>query len=177
MVIRKKSVDDRFVVVGRVRRAWGVKGQLSVDWYDGSCPVKIGCDNIFLESKGAGTLSGFVISGDRPHGDHSVITLEGLSAPEEALEFRGSEIWVEKDKLPGLKNNEFYTYQLIEMRVETADGEYLGEIAEIISTGSNDVYVVRNGEREIMIPAVDDVVKKVDVAAKIMVVELIEGLI
>lgn len=178
MIARKKSFKDSgFVVAGRVRRAWGTARQLAVDWNNGSCPVEVGADNVYLKAKGEDFLSKFVIAIDHSHGSLSIVTLKGLSSRSEAERYRGSNIWVEKGKLPLLREGEYYAYQLLEMRVETNQGEYLGNISEIFPTGSNDVYVVRNGAEELLIPATQDVVKKVDIKAGLMTIELIEGLI
>ncbi len=85
-------------------------------------------------------------------------------------------MWVEEKDLPELEEGEYYSYQLIEMKVETIQGEYLGEIKEIIPTGSNDVYVVRDGTEEILIPAIKDVVKEIDLEKRLVKVELLDGL-
>lgn len=176
MKCEKKSIECELVVAGRVRRAWGVKGQLTVDWSDGSCPTLEDGGKIFLRDK-EGTLSEFVVTKDHRHGSCNIVTLKNLSSPEEARKYNGADILVGKEGLPALKEDEFYTYQLIDMKVETTEGEYLGEIKSVFSTGSNDVYVVKKGAHEILIPAIKDVVKKVDVGAGLMIVELMEGLV
>lgn len=159
-----------YVVVGRVRRVWGVKGQLAIDWFDGTCPVDLKSENIFLKAGRQGALIKFTVSIDHPHGNHNIITLKEITDRFDAEKYRGSDIWVKKDRLPRLRDGEYYTYQLIEMRVENTEGEYLGDIKEIFSTGGSDVYVVKKGSEELLIPAIADVVKKVDVVAGLMVV-------
>ena len=62
------------------------------------------------------------------------------------------------------------------MQVVTDEGESLGELVDIIVTGSNDVYVVQGEDGELLIPALEDVVLDVDPAAKLMTVSLPEGL-
>ena len=76
-----------------------------------------------------------------------------------------------------LEQDEYYEYQIIGLAVWTTGGEYLGTVDEVISTGANDVYVVRGEEREILIPAIEDVVLEINLAQGRMVVELMEGLI
>ncbi|HON57877.1 MAG TPA: ribosome maturation factor RimM, partial [bacterium] len=69
-------------------------------------------------------------------------------------------------------------YQLEGLKVYTTDNEYLGEISEILELPANDVYVVqRENHRELLIPAIDDVVKKIDINSGVMIIELLEGLI
>ena len=75
-----------------------------------------------------------------------------------------------------LEEGEYFHYQLIGMRVRTVEGEELGEIQEILETGSNDVYIIRDASRELLIPATAQVVLEVDVAGKAMTVRLPDGL-
>ena len=75
-----------------------------------------------------------------------------------------------------MPEGEFFHFQLLGLRVVSLQGEELGSLTEIIQTGSNDVYLVSNDKAEILIPALSQVVRKVDLEAGVMVVELIEGL-
>ena len=77
---------------------------------------------------------------------------------------------------PELPEGEYFHYQLLGLHVFTVEGEELGQLSEILETGSNDVYVVSGGAKEILIPAIGDVVRKVELAEKRMVVELPDGL-
>lgn len=77
---------------------------------------------------------------------------------------------------PQLPEGEYFHYQLIGLRVITSEGEELGEISEIIETGSNDVYVVSGEKGELLVPAIAQVVRNVDLANQVMVVSLLEGM-
>lgn len=77
---------------------------------------------------------------------------------------------------PQLPQGEYFHYQLMGLRVMTEEGEELGEISEIIETGSNDVYVVSGGRGELLLPAISQVVREVDLTHQTMVVRLLEGL-
>ncbi|MDD5434256.1 MAG: ribosome maturation factor RimM, partial [Nitrospira sp.] len=81
------------------------------------------------------------------------------------------------EELPVLEKNRYYEFEIVGMDVFSEDGKYIGRIEEIFSTGSNDVYVVKDGETEYLIPAVHYVVKSVDVAGKRMIISMIEGLL
>ncbi len=80
------------------------------------------------------------------------------------------------DDLPELEEDAFYRFEILGLRVVDEDGTELGEVEEVIETGSNDVYVVRDAESELLIPAIDSVVKQVDTTEKRMIVTLLEGL-
>jgi 16S rRNA processing protein RimM len=76
-----------------------------------------------------------------------------------------------------LGEGEYYHFQILGLEVRTTSGEVLGRVEQIISTGSNDVFVVRGQRGEVLIPSVDDVVKSVDPAGGRIEVEVVEGLL
>jgi len=76
-----------------------------------------------------------------------------------------------------LPNNSFYVFDLIGLRVKSSRGEVIGEITDVWFMPANDVYVVRQGEKEWLIPAVREVIKSVDVEAGEMIIEPMEGLL
>ena len=76
-----------------------------------------------------------------------------------------------------LPPDSFFWHQIIGLTVRTVDGQELGKIAEIMETGSNDVYVVKSDERELLLPAIKDVVREIDLTSGVMTVELLEGLV
>jgi len=140
------------------------------------CPVEVGTGTIYIDVGEKGSFKKYTIVKDHPHSKCNVITLAECDSRTKAEELRNSGIYIEKKELPELEEGEYYSYQLIGIKVKTTDGEYLGDIAEILSTGSNDVYVVRDGEKEILIPAIEDVIEEIDLEGKIIRVKLIEGL-
>lgn len=172
----KKSFEDKgYVSIGLVRNAFGVRGQLSVEWNNGACPIDIGSSPIFIDINGS--LKKFKVLKDHIHSRGNIVNLENLDDRNEAELLRGCNIWIEKNSLPDIKEEGvYYAYQLLDLRVRTVDGEDLGVIKNIFSTGSNDVYVVQKGKDELMIPAIHDVVKEIRLDDKIMIIELIEGL-
>ena len=105
-----------------------------------------------------------------------VLKLEGVDSLQDAESLRGEHIFVTRDSVPSLPQGQYYYFQLMDMEVYTSAGEHLGHISEIVETGSNDVYVVTNGNQDLLIPSLDDVIQTVDVDARRMVVELPEGL-
>ena len=78
--------------------------------------------------------------------------------------------------IPNAKEGEYFHFQLIGLNVWTVSGDELGEITEILETGSNDVYVVAGPEGEVLVPALGHVVIDIDVLGGLMTVDLPEGL-
>ncbi len=79
-------------------------------------------------------------------------------------------VLVDPADLPPLDADEYYWQDILGMRVVTEDGGNVGTITEIFPTGSNDVYVVQEGEREVLIPAIKEVVVSIDTKARTMVI-------
>ena len=104
------------------------------------------------------------------------LRLHGLDTRTAASLLVGEWVTVAEETAPPLPEGEFFHFQLLGLRVVSLQGEELGSLTEIIQTGSNDVYLVSNDKAEILIPALSQVVRKVDLEAGVMVVELIEGL-
>ena len=86
--------------------------------------------------------------------------LSGIDSRNAAEELRGALLEVPESDLTPLPEGQYYRFQVIGLEVRTPEGRSLGRVAEILSTGSNDVYVVRGGPRELLIPAIEDVVQR-----------------
>ena len=82
-----------------------------------------------------------------------------------------------RSQVHSLPEGQYYYFQLIGLEVWTTQGEFLGNITEILATESNDNYVVRNTNGEILIPAIEDVVKSIDLDKGCLVIEPIAGLL
>ena len=105
-----------------------------------------------------------------------LLALEGVASRTAADKLRNLLIELPEEELPALGPGEYYRYQLLGIEVFDTAGEPLGRIEEVIDTGANDVYAVRNAEGELLVPAIDTVVKRVDVGAGRMTVDVPPGL-
>ena len=104
------------------------------------------------------------------------LELRGVRTREEARDLRGAEIAVPLAEAVPLADGHFYGAELIGVRVAAIDGEPVGTLREVIATGSNDVYVVRGPEGELLVPAISDVVQDFDPERRVLTIDLIEGL-
>lgn len=118
----------------------------------------------------------FKVRGVKPKGKTFILTVEGIEDAEAVGRWFGADVFASSSILEELPPGEYYWKDLIGLRVVTEEGRYLGRVEDIMPTGSNDVYVCRGGEREILLPAVEDVVRKVDIDEGTMVVKLYKGL-
>ena len=108
--------------------------------------------------------------------DRIILQLSGLNTPGAARALAGEEVTAPASSAPPLPEGEYFHFQLIGLQALTEEGENLGQISEIIATGSNDVYVVSGPGGEILLPALAQVIRSVDLPAGTMTVRLLEGL-
>ncbi len=117
------------------------------------------------------------IAAARPYKSGFLIRLRGVDDRNAAESLIGETLTVPERDIAPLPDGAYYHFQLIDMQVATDDGEPLGKIVEILETSANDVYVIRSEDgRELLIPAIRDVVLDVDADAKRMTVRLMPGL-
>lgn len=164
-------MDSQHIAIGRVVAPWGVHGEIKVealtDFPERFSPKR----DVRINKK---TMA---IEGCRWHRGKALLKLAGIDNIEGAEKLRGQFLEIPQSQINPLAENEYYQFQILGLNVWTADNEFLGKIERIISTGSNDVYVVSTEDGEVLIPSIEDVVKSVDLDAGRMTVEAIEGLL
>lgn len=164
--------EPQFFAVGRVIRPHGVHGELCVQVHT-AYPERFG---IYKQIFVGDTHRPFKIKSYRFHKGLLLLTLVGIDNRTLAESLRDQWLWISRDDAIPLQEGEYYLYQVLGMQVITADGEILGHITEIIETGANDVYVVQGTQGELLLPAIPDVIRHVDLSARQMTVQLLEGL-
>ena len=165
-------MPDGAVAVGRVIRPHGSDGTLRVQSLsDNPSRFQVG-NNLTV----AGMSRAITEFRELP-GGYGLLRLDGLESADAVRPLAGQWLIAPVDSAPDLPPGEYYHYQLVGLEVVTDQDEQLGTLQEVLITGSNDVYVVTSGGgREILIPAVTQVVKEVDLSAGRMLVHLIDGL-
>ena len=104
-----------------------------------------------------------------------ILKLKGLHSVEDAESYRGSEAQVLRSEFPNAPRP--YWFDIEGLNTYDEEGQYYGQVAEVLQTGSNDVYVVRNGDRELMLPAIDWVIRKIDLKNGKLVFRVVDGLL
>jgi len=105
------------------------------------------------------------------------LTLEEISNPSAAEALKGYIVMADPADLPPAEAGEFYYFEAIGCVVRTTEGRELGTVTEVFATGANDVWIVRDGTAEVLVPVIDDVVKSMDFAARSIVIEAVPGLL
>ncbi|MBW1743630.1 MAG: 16S rRNA processing protein RimM [Deltaproteobacteria bacterium] len=168
-------VEDALISIGKVVGTHGIKGYLKVISYAESTAPFADGKELALRQVGK-PVARFRIESARPHKRGFLLALEGITSIDVAKEWVGYELCIDRATLPEPEQDTYYWDQIIGLDVFTVDGGRLGRVAAIFPTGSNDVYVVREGKKEILIPALESVVVDIDLTANTLRVDLPEGL-
>ena len=162
--------DESPVVVGRIVTAHGVRGEVKVEPLSDFPERFARGSRLWLDGIERAVQSG------RWQRSQVILKLSGVDSRNEAEALRGKELTVpDIAELPA-GEEVYYLHDIVGLRVETPGGETLGEVYDVLSTGSNDVYVVRGDRGELLLPALDDVVLEVDVPGGRIVVDVPEGI-
>jgi len=165
------AVDSEFVSVGRILAPWGTKGDLKIEVMTDFPERFASGRKVYLDNEP------LTIERSHLHKDSLIVKLATIDSREAAEKLRGRLLEIPQAEVCPLPEGEYYRFELIGLEVQTTEGESLGEIAEILVTGSNDVFVVRKDANEVLIPAIDDVIKFVDIEKRRITIELINGLL
>jgi 16S rRNA processing protein RimM len=164
--------EPSFLAVARVRRPFGVRGQLLLEVLTEFPQRMLQAKTIFIGEEHRAVA----VASIRRHGDDFVIALEGVADREPAENLRGQILYMRFDDMPPLPEGTYYLHQVEGLTVATESGEILGTVREILKTGANDVYVVRGERGELLLPAIQPVILSVQLETKTMVVRLLDGL-
>jgi 16S rRNA processing protein RimM len=168
--------DQDFVSIGYIVKTCGIKGDVKVVSLTDIPDRYTALEKVYVHTS-AGEKREYCLREVRKVKGGLRLSFVPALSVSEAEGIVGGYISVPGGEVPRLGEGCYYHFEIIGMDVETTDGKYLGKIVDILSTGSNDVYIVRDRDRDYLIPAIHDVVKEVDTKAKRMVITLIEGLI
>ena len=158
--------------VGFLRRPHGVRGEIIMDLHtDFPERMKKGRKLFVGEGRKPMTLTSV-----RPHGSGLLVKFQDVDTPEDAGLYRNQWVYVHTKDVP-LPDGQHYKHELLGLKVMDEAGNPLGELVEILETGANDVYVVRDDSgKEILLPNIPPVILDLDLGTRTMRVHLLEGL-
>ncbi len=162
--------DMKWISFGKLARTHGLKGELKFFPHDPEETDSLSGQTVRLEEKE------FKVQSIRGANVPFIIKLEGIDDIDSAKLLTGKEVLADRECLKPLPEGEYYRFEIEGLEVFDDEGRLYGVIDEIIPTGSNDVYVVKNGDREWMLPMIDSVVKSIDLEKKKLIFHRIEGL-
>ncbi len=168
-------VPEGYLAVGRIVGVHGMGGEIKVEPFT-DFPERFDAGNVLLLGD---DLDEITILSSRPHKSNMLVKVANLGNRNDAELLRGRWLFVPEDEAAQLEADSYWVHDLLGMEVVTDDGAVLGTIYDILFTGANEVYVVRSPDspNEVLLPAIDDVVRAVDVAGRRMMVHLLPGMV
>lgn len=163
--------EPEFIVIGKILAPWGNKGELKVEVIT-DFPKRFVPSSIFYVNR-----QPLTVESCRWHKGNAIIKFSTAGSPEAAQKLKGQTVEIPRSQLEPLSEGQYYHFQIIGLEVWTTQGEQLGRVTEILVSESNDTYIVHGNRGEILIPAIADVIKSIDISQGRLVIEPIEGLL
>ena len=167
---------EEYFEIGQIVNTSGLKGVIKVKPFTDDIQKFNNFKTIYISIKKE--LKEFKIQQVRFSKNMVFLKLEGIDTIEEAEKYRNFYLKVKRDKNEKLEKDSYYIVDIIGCTVYTDENKKLGIITDVFSTGSNDVYVAKDElGKQILLPAIKQVIKSVDIENKTIIVHLLEGLI
>mgnify|MGYP001302553682 FL=1 len=166
--------------VAQIVNTHGVRGEVRVRSLTDFPDVRFAPGKQLLlkpTTKPGGQVRTVVVERSRPHKQWWLLKFADFDSLNAVEPFKGSELWAPADEALPLAEGEYLFRDIIGCRVWTTDGRDIGVVQNILRPGANDVWVVRDGQKEYLIPYIDDVVRRIDVTARRIVIYPMPGLL
>ncbi len=175
---RKAEAPEGYLAVGYVVGVHGLAGEVKVELYT-DFPDRFSPGTQLLVGE---ALEKRKVTSVRPHKQYLLLRLSGINQREVAETLRGRWLYVAEEDAVALDEDTYFVHEIVGMDVVTSTGRALGTITEVIFTGANEVYVVEpalgvNRGKELLLPAIQDVIREVNLEENRMTVELLPGLL
>lgn len=167
---------EEYFEIGQIVNTSGLKGILKIKPFTDDIKKFSNLKTIYIKTKSG--LTEFKIEQVRYVKNMVMLKLAGIDTVEEAEKYRNLYIKILRDQEEELEEGSYYVVDILGCKVNTDINQELGTVVDIFQTGSNDVYVVKDEQgKQILLPAIKQVIKNVDIKNKIITVHLLEGLV
>lgn len=162
--------------IGQIVNTFGIKGMVKVKPFTDDIRRFDELKTVYVEKNS--TQTEYEIEEVKYHKDMVLIKFKGIDKVEQAEILRNSYLTVSRDSVEKLEEGRYYIVDLLGLEVYTDEQILLGTLEDIFNTGSNDIYVVKDKQgKQILLPAIQDVIKQIDIENKKIIVHLLPGLI
>lgn len=151
--------------------------------FNPTSPTLTNCDRVWLVHPRSGLRAAFRVRENRRHKGHFLLGFEGIESLTALEPWIGSSVEADADRVPAAGAGEVYHFEVVGLEVRTIAGETLGTVSEVMDLPAQDVWVIRGRApetgkpREILLPAVEPVVREIDLGARIAIVDPPPGLV
>ena len=162
--------------IGQIVNTFGIKGMVKVKPFTDDIRRFDELKTVYVEKNSNQTE--YEIEEVKYHKGMVLIKFKGIDKVEQAEMLRNSYLTVSRDSVEKLEEGRYYIVDLLGLEVYTDEQILLGTLEDIFNTGSNDIYVVKDKQgKQILLPAIQDVIKQIDIENKKIIVHLLPGLI
>lgn len=168
------SPEPRFLVIGQVGKAHGVRGEVRVIPQTDVPERFTWIDTIYI---GDDEPQPVAVEGARLHKNFVLLKLAGYDSREAVEQLRGQWLQLPEEEAIPLAEGEYFLYQLIGLEVFQDSGEQLGELVDVVETPANNVFVVQMPTQQLLLPDTEEVVLEIDFDNGRMIVHLLPGLL
>ena len=166
---------QEFISIGIVIKAHSIKGELQIFPLTDEPEQFSDLDTIYLNL--SGKRKSYRVEKVRLTRNRVFLKLESINDRTTAQNLKGALIEIILTDLRELSNNEYFIFDLIGLKVKNLAGEFIGELIDVLTLPANDVYIINNGKQEILIPAIRDVIKEINLEQGEMIIDPIDGLL
>lgn len=166
---------QEYFEIGQIVNHFGIKGMVKVVPYTDDITRFDNLKTVYVTIKQ--NKKQYIIEEVKYHKNMVLIKFKGIDKVEDAECLRNGILEVERKDAAKLEKDSYYIADLIGMQVYTDDGKTLGVLDDIYNTGSNDIYVIKTEEyKQILLPAIKDVIKEISLEKNKIIVHMISGL-
>jgi 16S rRNA processing protein RimM len=167
--------DEALVAIGRVAKPRGVRGEAHLVPMTDFPERFEGLSSVVLQKHNGDRLTARV-ERVKAYGSRLAIKFRGYDNPESVATLKGAHLLVPREETHPLPEDTFYVFDIVGLDVVTEAGEHVGRVKDVLSLPANDVYVVDRDGKEVLLPAVHDVIR-VEMDAGRIVVKSLDGLV
>ena len=166
---------QEYLEIGQIVNTFGINGMVKVKPFTDDIKRFDNLQKIYVETNKI--KKQYEIEEVKYHKDMVLIKFKGIDKPEDAEALRNSYLKINRKDEPELKEGTYYIVDLIGLDVYSDEGKELGKLDDIYNYGSSDIYVIKDElGKQLLLPAISDVIKEINLGEKKIVVHILEGL-
>ena len=167
---------QEFLEIGQIVNTFGIKGMVKIKPFTDDITRFDDLEKVYVETNK--TKKQYEIEEVKYHKDMVLIKFKGIDKVEDAELLRNSYLKVDRKDEPELDEGTYYIVDLLGLDVYSDEGNLLGKLDDIFNNGSSDIYVVKDElGKQLLLPAISDVIKEINLEEKKIVVHILKGLI
>lgn len=166
---------SKFLEIGQIVNTFGIKGMVKVAPFTDDITRFDNLKNVIVVTRKE--RKAFEIEEVKYHKNMVLLKLKGVEKVEEAENLKNSYLEIERSQAAKLDEGTYYIVDILGLEVYTDNNQFLGKVDDIFNTGSNDIYVVKDEMgKQILLPAIKEVIQKIDLDNSKIIVHLLKGL-